>query len=289
MPKAAPSGRASGHVTLSFTIPANGVEIPVQIPVSLYGGTVSDHGVKRTRYVHTEDGDHEVGNQNYDKVTGDVVAYSDIVMKVQTDYGPVYVEPDEIEALFSVQPDTVVVKTFQPLHIFHQGHYVPKSLMFVEPTKTGKGAKKAPDANSVKILNSLFEAMRDKGACAIVEVTTRGVPKPAVLLPDGTLWLVYHTEELREQREIPEYEPTENDLAMMAMAIDAKWTTEILDLNDERSALIQGFADEKAAAGDFDKPETVAKPAASTPAANDLMAMLAASVEAAKAGDSKAV
>lgn len=282
MPKAAPSGRASGHVTLSFGIPVNGAEIPVQIPISLYGGTVSDHGVKRSRFVHAEDGDHEVGNQNYDKQTGDVVAYSEIVMKVQTDYGPVYVEDEEIETLFSIQPDTVVVKHFQPLHIFHQGHYVPKSLLFVEPTKTGKGAKKAPDQNSVKILNSLFEAMRDKGSCAIVEVTTRGIPKPAVLLPDGTLWLVYHTEELREQRDIPEYEPTPEEVAMMTMAIDAKWTTEVLDLADERSALIQAFADEKAAAGDFDKPETVAKPAASAPAANDLMAMLAASVEAAK-------
>jgi len=283
MPKADPSPRAASKVTLSYSIPINGLEIPVQIPVTLYTGTVSDHGVKRKSFVHTDDGDHEVGQQNYDKSTGDVVAYSEIVMKVQTEYGPVYIEDHEIEKMFEITPDTVVVKHFQPLHMFHQGHYVPKSLQFIEPRVNGSGKNKGPDKNAVKVLNTLLKAMREKGACAIVEVTTRGVPKPAIITPDGVLWYVHHTDALREQRELPEYDPTDAEVATMGLAIDGKWSTDVLDLTDERSALIQNLADEKARAGDFDRSETPEREAAPEPQSNDIMALLMASVEQAKA------
>lgn len=274
MPKAPASGRSSGHVTLSFGV--------LQIPLSLYAGTVSDHGIKRQRYVPAEDGDHQVGNQNYDKMTGDVVAYSEIVSKIQTEYGPVYVEDHEIEQLFQILPDSMVVKSFQPLHLFHQGHYVPKGLLYVEPRKTGSGAKKGPDPLASKALVTLFEGMRSKGACAVVELTTRGVPKPAILLPDGTLWLLHHTDALREQRDLPEVPVQEAEVKMMGTLIETLWSTEVMDLTDQRSALIQNLADEKAQAGDFAKPVEPDTSKAEAAPTQDLMAMLAASVEAAK-------
>ena len=71
---------------------------------------------------------------------------------------------------------------------------------------------------------------------------------------------------------------------MMGSLIQTMWADEALDFVDERSALIQGFADEKAAAGDFDKPAEIEREEVATPAATpDLMALLAASVETAKA------
>lgn len=285
MPKSEPSNRAAAKVDLTFSIPIPGtdVEVAQSIPITLYAGTVSDHGIKRSRYVSTEAGDHEVGMKNYDKETGEDVAYSEIVMKVHTEYGPVYVEDHEIEELFEITPDSVVVKQYLPLHLFHQGHYLPKGRQDIQPRVEGSGKKKGPNKNSVKMLNTLLKAMREKGACALVDVTTRGIPKPAIITPDGFLWLIHHTEEVRSQHDRPDYEPTEGELMVFAAAIDKRWTTEPVEVTDERSALIQDFADQKAAAGEFDRPEEVVVERKAPEPEQDMMALLMASVEAAQA------
>lgn len=285
MPKSAPSSRASSKVDLNFSVPIPGteVEMPVSVPITLYSGTVNDHGIKRGSYVTTESGDHEVGNKKYDKETGEEVAYSEVVMKVHTEYGPVYVEDDEIENLFEITPDTVVIKQYQPLHLFHQGHYLPKSRQDIQPRVEGTGKKKGPNKNSVKMVGTLLKAMREKGACALVEVTTRGVPKPGVITPDGYLWLIHHTEEIREQHERPDYEPSAGEIMAFSAGIDKRWSTEPIEITDERTALIQDFADQKAAAGEFGKPESVTvEPKEAAPEV-DMMSLLMASVEAAKA------
>ena len=155
--------------------------------------------------------------------------------------------------------------------------------MYVEPRKSGSGSKKAPDPIATKILATLLKAMKAQNAMAVCELTTRGKPKPAILMPDGRLWLIFYTEATREQRELPPAEVDDAEVEMMGTLLKAMWQDEPLDFTDERSALIQGFADEKAAAGDFGKPDETALPAAAAPAATpDLMAMLAASVEQAK-------
>lgn len=275
MTKAAPSSRAFGHLTFSFGV--------VTFPISVYTGTDASQGITRNEYVVTDDGDHPVGRGQTDKATGELIEPgAEIHKKIQTEYGPVYVEDPEIEHLFEIAPDTVVVKGFQPQHLFHQGNYVPKSLYFVEPRKTGSGAKKGPDPISSKLLMTLLKGMREKGAIAIVEMTTRGIPKPCVLLPDGTLWQVYHTDAIREQRELPEVEVVDAEVDMLGNLIDTLWSTEVMDLSDKRSELIQAFADEKAQAGDFDKPDVDTSKPAEPAASVDLMALLSASVEKAK-------
>lgn len=277
MSKAAPSGRSSGNVNLSFGV--------INIPTTLYGGTVSDHGIKRNEFVVTDEGEHPVGRGLIDKATGELLEPgAQVVKKVQTEYGPVYVEDAEIEKLFSLAPDTLVVKEFEPQHNFHQGHFVPSGLMYVEPRKTGSGAKKGPDPIASKIIATLFKAMRAQNAMAVCELTTRGKPKPCVLMPDGRLWLIYHTDATREQRELPEVEVVEAEVQMMGTLVQTLWQDEPLDFTDERSALIQNFADEKAREGDFGKPDEEAGQTVTAPAATpDLMAMLAASVQAAEA------
>ena len=277
MPKANPSGRSSGNVNLSFGV--------INIPTTLYSGTVSDHGVKRNEYLVVEDGeDHPVGRGQIDKTTGELIPPgSTIVKKVQTEYGPVFVEDHEIEELFQLLPDTLVVKEFEPQHHFHAGTFVPSGLMYVEPRKVGSGSKKGPDPVASKIIVTLFQAMKAQNAMAVCELTTRGKPKPCILMPDGRLWLIHHNDATREQRDLPPVEVNEAEVQMMGSLVQALWADEAIDFVDERSALIQDFADKKARAGDFGKPEEDAgrTVAPATTAAPDLMALMAASIEAA--------
>lgn len=287
MPKAAFSTRTlHKDITLSFGL--------VNIPINVFTGTVSsssgDVGVSRHEYlpVEKEDGtteDHPVGRGAVDKVTGALLGPDEIakvVKKIDTEYGPVYIEDAEIEKLFTLEPDTLKIHTFQPQHLFHQGHYVPKSLMFVEPNKTGTGKKKGFNAATLKLFGTLLKAMREEGVIAVGELTTRGVPKPVVLTPDGALWQVWHTDALREQRELPEFDLNPAEVTMMGSLINAMKSTEPRDVSDVRSELIRNFATEKAEAGDFEKPVDTYAPKGAVEAAPDLMAMLAASVEAAK-------
>lgn len=282
MPKANPSGRSSGEINVSFGV--------INIPSTLYSGTVSDHGVKRKEFVVTPEGDHPVGRGAIDKTTGQLLGFdAQVVKKVETEYGPVYVEDDEIEQLFQLAPNTLVIKEFEPQHNFHAGHFVPRGLLYLEPRKTGSGKKKGPDPIATKVMAVLLRAMKAKNAMAVCELTTRGKPKPCILMPDGRLWLTYYTEETREQREFPEhvltgiYEVFPEEITAMQGFIEAKWADQPLDFTDERTALIQGFADEKAAAGDFDQPAEVTVQSAPAAPPVDLMSMLAASVDAAKA------
>lgn len=284
MPKAPASGRSSGHVTLSFGL--------VNIPITLYSGTVSAHGVERHEYLPEEqaDGsvvDHLIGRGLINKTTGELLTIDEraqVVKKIETEYGAVFVEDQEVEALFTLDTDTFKVTGFQPQALFATGQYTPKTKMFIEPSKTGTGKKKGISPTTLKLFGTLLKGMREEGVVAVGELTTRGVPKPAILTPDGVLWLVWHTDATREQRELPEADLVDAEVQMLRTLIGTMTTTEVIDLSDTRSELIQNFADEKAAAGDFGTPGTDTYVAA-TPAEPqvDLLAMLAASVEQAKA------
>ncbi len=253
----------------------------ITIPLAVYTSTVSSHGIKRKEF--TKDG-HPVGRALLDKETNQVVTSDQVVRKIETEHGFVHVEDHEIEKLFTITPKTLTVKAFQPQHLFYSGAYVPKAPYCVEVPKQKIGSKKVPNAAGEQALALLLGAMEAENALAFVEFTTRGVPKPAVLLPNGQLWLVYHEDELREQRPLPQFDVPEALLQQGVSLVKAFWQDDPVDTTDERTALIQGFADEKAAAGDFDKPEEEAA-AEQAPVApvTDLAALLAASVQAAKA------
>lgn len=300
--KAPASTRASDHVTFCFGL--------VNIPVSVFSGTDSKSGIQRKQFlsvpvmeedgetqkvetVTLEDGtteerpvfeDHPVGKQDYDKLTGKPVAYDEVQRKIETDYGYVFVDDSEVETLFELTPRTLRVLSFQPQHLFFQGNYVPKSISFVEASKIlGKGSRKVDNPAGQKALAMVFKAMREEGAMALCEFTSRGIPKPAILMPDGTLWMLYHTDDLREQRPLPEIEVEDALVAQGRVLMKALWSDEVQDLTDKRAALIQAFADEKARAGDFGRAPETDEPAAPVVDSSDLMAMLALSVEQAKA------
>ena len=308
MPKSPPSGRALNNV---INMDINGIPVPVR----LFSAINKSDNVERHQYlpipVLDEQGNPktqtikvEVDGQEVDKevpvvenlrvgqvksnretkepLTDDEIAQ--VETKVVTEYGPVYLEDHEVEQLFSLRKDTLEIFSFQPQHIFHQGNYVPNNLMYIEPQVTGTGKSKGPMQFSVKMLATLFKAMREEGVVAVGELTTRGVPKPVVLTADGALWQVYHTNEVREQREPAEVALDDAEIAMMRTLITNLHTTEVADLTNERDRLIQDFADKKAKAGDFGRPDadTYVAPEPKEPQVN-LLAMLAASVETAKA------
>jgi non-homologous end joining protein Ku len=281
MPKKPASTRAYEHVMFSFGL--------VNIPLSVFTGTDNSHGVKRSMFttVTKDDGtteDHPVGYGNIDKETQELVpAGQDVVKKIATEYGHVHVDEHEVEALFEISPKTIVVKEFQPAHLFYQGHYVPKSLYHVEASKMKVGTKKLDNKTAQNSFATILAAMEAHNAIAVVEFTTRGVPKPAVMLSDGTMWCIYHEEELREHRPLPDIEvPEQVAQAAFEQYLKPLWGEEPLDLSDKRTELIQNFADEKAQAGEFDKSTEPVESAAPQGEGMDLMAMLAASVEAAK-------
>jgi non-homologous end joining protein Ku len=301
MSKQAPSTRATAHSQFSVGL--------VNIPVSIFSGIDSKSGVTRKQFIPVpvidpatgkqkievvtkEDGtteevpifeDHPVGSQPYDKDTGETVAHSEVQRKIETEYGYVYVDDHEIEQLFDLVPKSIIVKAFQPQHLFFQGNYVPRSIGYVEASKIpGKGGKKVDNVAGQKAFAMVLKAMREEGAMALVEVTDRGVPKPAVLMPDGSLWYLYHTDDLREQRPLPEIEVEAPVVAQARVLIKTLWDDTVQDLTDERAALIQAFADEKARAGDFGRSVEAEEPQVPQSDSSDLMAMLAASVEVAK-------
>lgn len=272
MTRAPASNRAYEQATLSCAM--------LSVPISVYTATVSDAGIKRNLF--TADG-HPVGNAAIDKTTNQIIERDTIVKKIATEHGPVFVEDHEIEALLELTPKAIIIQAFQPESLFYSGAYVPKTRYFVEVAKTKQGSKKVENKPGQQALALLLAAMKQTEALALVEFTSRGIPKPAVLLSDGTLWIVYHDDELREQRGLPEIDMPQQLIDQGRALIEALWESEPQDLTDVRSAKIQALADSKAEAGDFAQsvvPELTEAPIAE-PA--DLMALLSASVTAAKA------
>jgi non-homologous end joining protein Ku len=254
MPKASPSTRPTENIQLQFG--------PVVIPLSVYAGVMSGHGIHRSMFVQGENGDdHPVGFAHYDKETGKRVETSTIIKKVSTEYGHVYVSDEEIEQLLNLQHHTLVIKHIQPLHLFLQGAYTPKNLYFLEATKRTQGRKKIPNVAAQQAFAVLLTALRKSQAIAVCELTTRGVPKPCILMPNGQLWLCYYTDELREQRPVP-MAGVDPQLVELTVQLFEKYQTDTpVEIEDHRTALIQMYADEKGARGEFDPPQTDVAPA----------------------------
>jgi non-homologous end joining protein Ku len=271
MPKSPPATRAAEHVTLSLGL--------IAIPMSVFTAVVSDHGVRRNMFVGDETAEHPIGYQPYDKVTGQPVEKSKIVKKVATEYGHVYVEDHEIEQLFNLEPKTIKILAFQPIALFYQGHYVPKTLYYLEADKIHQGRRKLENKPAVEAFDVLLTAMRKEGVMALTQYTTRGVQKPAILLPDGSLWLCYYTDELREQRPLPHHELRPELVSQARALIKSNYSDTPVDISDKLTATILDFAQQKALAGDFGKPaESLPATAPATSKSNNLMELLTASL-----------
>lgn len=240
--------------------------------------------------------DYRVGRQNVakDPETGEIllengvpvaVENSAIEYKYATDYGYVFVSDSEIEELLTIEPRSAKVVAFQPLSVWNSGAYIPTGQTFeVEVTPIPDGKRKVPNRNGLLQFQVLLETMEQRGAFAVLDVVSRGIPTPAALLPDGTLWYLRVEEEIREPRgNKPDVEVPAEWRPVVGALLDAMWRDEPLSLHDTRVTAIQNFADEKASKGDFSKPEEPEVPDVVPQATVDILALLQASVDAAKA------
>ena len=254
----------------------------ITIPVTVYVETVDTSKASFSRKLFTKDGGHAVGVKKYDKETDKDLAEDEIVKKVETSSGPVYVSDTEIESLMTLTPHAITVKGFYPLATAGKV-FVPKQYRSVEPAKILKGKKKVDDPLAQTFFAVLLEAMRTENVLAYCEYVSRGKPVPVVLLPDGMLWVVHFEEELRERREVTLPAADAALVEQTRALIQAKLGGDHVELSDVRSQLIQEFAEQKAAAGDFDESVEVEPETPEATTAQDLMALLQASIASAAA------
>jgi len=286
----APRATRGDKVTLSFGM--------VSIPITLFGRTVESK-TQRNQFVTLTDPetgeirDYRVGRQNVAKtdegelvlVNGQpvVVENSQIESKYATEYGHVYVSEGEIEELLNLEPRSAKIIAFHPMSLWTRGEYVPKKPMSVEVTPVEVGKKKVPNKSALAKFSALLDAMRAMDAFAIVELVSRGIPKPAALLPDGTMWVVCAEEEIREDRAPqPEVEVPSEYTEATKMVVEFLWNDKPVPVNDTRTVLVQSYADEKAQAGDFSKPVETEVETIVVDEADDYVAQLKASLEAMK-------
>ena len=253
----------------------------ITIPVTVFVETVDTTKASFSRKLYTKDG-HSVGVKKYDKETEKDLTDEDIVKKVETSNGPVYVSDTEIESLMTLTPHAITVKNFYPLSTAGKT-FVPKQYRSVEPAKILKGKKKVDDPLAQTFFAVFLEAMRAENVLAYCEYVSRGKPIPVVLLPDGMLWVVHFEEELRQRREVALPEPAAALVDQTRALIKTLAGGEHVELSDVRSQLIQQFAEEKAAAGDFAEAAEVEPATPEVSTAQDLMALLQASIASAAA------
>jgi non-homologous end joining protein Ku len=251
----------------------------IEVEIATFSTVDKATGVKRNQY--SPEG-NPVGNQQYDKVTGEVVDRSQVVSKIATEHGPVFVEDHEIESLFEIDPNSMTIRGYQPLTLIEDGTYVPNgTTLTVEAAKKKVGSKKVENKTGQQVLAGLLTAMEQEGVFALCEITTRGVPKPAALHPDGRLILLNFDDQVREPRPTVDVEVPDAAVQQIVNAfVKPNIINDPVDLTDVRSGLIQEYADEKAARGDFDAPAPVelAQRESSVGNNDDLMALLTASI-----------
>lgn len=268
----APSSNRGTRVTLMLGL--------ANIELNVFSTTVSDYGIQRKQFREVEgEEDHEVGFRAYDKVTNEGLTAQQIVKKVATEHGFVYVEDGEIEQLFSLEPLSLTIKSVHPMNLLRTGAIITKSRLVVEAApRKGSGRTKVPNRTGRIALKALLEALEGMDGFALAEMVTRGKPKPVALTPTGDLLELFWDEEVRLPRPV-EMMPAA-DLAQVERfrepftdLLADLWSDRAEQPSDVRTALIQGFADEKAQAGDFGKPVDVAAPAVE--AVDDLDALMA--------------
>lgn len=215
-----------------------------------------------------------IGNRRIDKVTGEEVAFSDIVSMHQTEHGPVAIDPAETEDLLQVTPKTITLTSFMP-HQQALESFLPKAYRTIEPAmvKTSKG--KSDDVIAQRQVSALLTAMAAGGLAAFGEFITRGRPYPIVLFSNGLMWEVHYADQIRASRESKLIEVSEADVAKMQAEIEPLIGIPT-DLTDRRRDLIQAYAEAKALIVNADQPPTT--PEVTIP---DLIAVLQASIAAA--------
>lgn len=216
-----------------------------------------------------------VGNKNYDKVTGEDLAFADVVSCYTASNGAVVpVDTDEISALKPAGEKFVEIEGF-----------VDADEVLRDTLRFAKDEYAQPKKGSEKAYQLLVSALEQTGKVGIARRVQRGAEKVLVVRPvDGVLVLttLYWADEVRSVNEVdaPTVELKEAEVNMAIALVDTlstKW--EPTALEDQYRAKVLAMLEDKAQGV---VPELPTATEASAP--TDLMAALAASVEAAGKG-----
>src|SRR5215467_1251562 len=259
-------GRATTSFSLSWGL--------LSIPVSAYT-SVEETRVARSEFIEDNGVDVPVGRSPIRKDTGEVIDSADVIRKAEAASGVwVTLTEDEIRDCTAIEPGVANIITFVPRKAV--GDYLAQTLYQVRP----QNIKGKPIPAAIKALDLLFDAMKTRKVVALIKVALRGPARYGLLDPDGFLTLVATHDQLRQPRALlhVEHSKAERDLALSlidAVGIDCPVLT------DETAPVVQAFVDAKAGGT---KPPT---PKAPTPLADDIMAVLQASVTASKEAKGK--
>lgn len=270
----APASTRGNKLTLSFGT--------LSVQVSTFPTTTDDHGIARKMFFEVPgEPDHEVGYASYDKQTGTILSRDQVVKKVATELGFVFVEDSEIETLLDLDPRSITINSIHPMAHWLDGPLMSRTVWTLDATPKTVGKRKVPNRRDRIALRALLDALTERAAFGLGEMVLRGVPKPVVLLPNGELHQVRFAEEMREPRtmapladaDLPHLDQVRRALGPL---LDEFWSSApVAEPSDVRTALIQQFADNKARAGDFGKPvETPVVEAVVNDDIDDLLATL---------------
>jgi non-homologous end joining protein Ku len=243
----------------------------VPIPLSLFTAVESTAVIRHEFF--NGDATVSVGRAPIRKDTGDLIHQSDVTRMAQADDGTwVLLDDDEVEAS-SGAPGGCEVVTFVPVK--DVGQYLTDGLYQVRPKADKRGGAAATAAYA-----TLLAGMTARKVVALVRVKLRGTPRYGLLTTTGDLLLIATADAVREALPLPDVKPAKADVAMMGQLIDAIGVSTPVVV-DDWSPRIRGYVNDKAAANPA--------PATKAPAnVVDITAVIAASIDAAKAAKSAA-
>lgn len=279
MPHHAPApSRASLSFSISFGL--------LNIPVAGYTATEAVT-IKREQYL--ADG-RKVGSspavKNEDGSYGAIVDRADIVKKYASDNGLVDLADDEIDSVLSITPGVADLLAVLDFAFLDGGDYVPNGKVWqIRAAKLGSGRAAKANPGGEKAFALLLAALEAEESFALIRFSRAGTVYLGALLPDGRLVGLYHDDEVRESRPIPAQDTVSAEEVALARTLLAGAKSDVrVDVVNDSVAKVAAYANEKAAG--VERPAAEVVPA-QAPAA-DLIALLTASVEAAKADRAKA-
>lgn len=215
-----------------------------------------------------------VGNQNFDKVTGEIIEFADVIRGYTASNGAVVeVTDDDLAAVARQRNDRIEIEKFVPA-------------ADIDPLYLDKSEWAWPrDKGSQKPYATLVAALQRTGMAGIGRTVRRGKERVYVVsVIDGALVLtsLHWAEDVRpvpvKPTELPEPNPGDVDMAqLLVQTLAGKW--EPGEFQDSYRAELTEALEAKAAG----KAPEPAKPGELAEQLGDLMATLKASVEAASA------
>jgi non-homologous end joining protein Ku len=258
---AAPT-RATTSLTLSFGM--------INIPVSVYTGTEETRVARKEFFFR--DTSVEVGRAPIRKDTGEVIHPSDVLRMAQAESGAWVVLSDEEIAAATMPRGMAEFVSFVPVR--KRDQYLTEGVKQVRP----KREKGKPNYAAERAFGLLLTTMKSLKVLALVKLAMRGPARYGLLDSEGNLFLVYTADAVRQPVEFAHSAYSEAELNMAKMLIETVGIG-APTITDDTAPAVQAFVNDKAVG--VETPEAVVNDI--DPSA-DLLASLAASIEAAKAG-----